>query len=203
MALIKTKGIILRKKDYHENDRLFIIYTEGLGKIQAIARGARKIKSKMAGHLDLLMIVDLMLARGLNFFQIAGATIAQNFSDLKKDLEKIKIGCYFLSLVDQLTKLEQKDKKNFKLLAEGLAALNHLSLNGRPAIWEIAWRLKLLKLLGYVSGFKEMQAARHQEILQQFLTADWEQLASKQADESLIRLADQASQEFLQIALDK
>lgn len=204
MPLIKTKGIILRKKDYHENDRLFIIFTEDLGKIQAIGRGARKIKSKMAGHLDLLMIVDLMLARGLNFFQIAGATIAQNFSALKEDLEKVNIGCYFLSLVDQLTKLEQKDEKIFKLLMEALTALDHLSINGRPDIWQIAWRLKLLKLLGYAPAFKENQREeRCRETIHQLLDAQWEQMAGWRADESLIRLADQSSQEFLQIALDK
>jgi len=68
-----VKGIILRKQDYRESDRLFVIYTDELGKIEAVAKGVRKIKSKMAGHLELFSIVNLMVAPGKNYYQIAGA----------------------------------------------------------------------------------------------------------------------------------
>ncbi len=66
-----VKGIILRKQDYRESDRLFVIYTDELGKISAVAKGARKIKSKMAGHLELFHVINLMVAPVKTNYKIA------------------------------------------------------------------------------------------------------------------------------------
>ena len=47
MGTIKTRGIVIKTQDYKENDKLVWIFTEDLGKITAIAKGAEKIKVKI------------------------------------------------------------------------------------------------------------------------------------------------------------
>ena len=47
-----TEGIILKRKDYQENDRLFTIYSKDYGKIDLIAKGTKKISSKLNSYLE-------------------------------------------------------------------------------------------------------------------------------------------------------
>ena len=69
----QDKAITLKRIDIKEADRLFVFYTKEHGKVEAVARGVKKINSKMAGHLEPLGIVDLMIARGKSIDQVAGA----------------------------------------------------------------------------------------------------------------------------------
>jgi len=119
----KTQGIILKRRDYREVDGLFSIYTKDRGKIEVVAKGVKKIKSKLSSHLDYFSLVDLMIAKGRNFDQIAGATMTRNFSSLKSDLGKIILGSYCFEVVDALIKTEYRDERIWKLLNEALELL--------------------------------------------------------------------------------
>jgi DNA repair protein RecO (recombination protein O) len=146
-----VKGIILKKQDYRENDRLFVIYTDELGKIDAVAKGVRKIKSKMAGHLELFFVVNLMVAPGRTYYQIAGADILKNFSNLKSDLGKIILGSHVLEVVDNFIKPEHPDSKIYKLLEELLEISNNKKIKDFLKMYGLSkfFVLKLLSLLGW------------------------------------------------------
>lgn len=47
MNIITTRGVVIKTQDYKENDKLVWLFTEKLGKISLIAKGARKNKSKL------------------------------------------------------------------------------------------------------------------------------------------------------------
>ncbi|MEA2088877.1 MAG: DNA repair protein RecO [Patescibacteria group bacterium] len=119
-----TIGVILRKKDFRESDIFFSIYTKDTGKVQAIARGVKKVKSKLGGHLDYFATVDLMIAKGKKFDHIAGAVIEKNFYCLKSDLNKINFGFYCLEIVDYFVKEGKKDNRIFFLIKDFLNLLN-------------------------------------------------------------------------------
>ncbi|MCD4705599.1 DNA repair protein RecO [bacterium] len=119
-----TIGIILRKRDFRESDIFFSVYTKDYGKIQAIARGVKKVKSKLGGHLDYFTIVDLMIAKGKKFDHIAGAVIEKNFCYLKNNLDRINFGFYCLEIVDYFIKEGKKDNRIFFLLKNFLDLLN-------------------------------------------------------------------------------
>lgn len=147
----RVKGIILKKQDYRESDRLFVIYTDELGKIEAVAKGLRKIKSKMAGHLDLFSVVNLMVAPGKIYYQIAGADALKNFPNLKADLGKIILGGYALEVVDDFTKPEHQDLKVYKLLEELLEIFDNQKNKNFLKLYGLSkfFILKLLALLGW------------------------------------------------------
>lgn len=147
----QIKGIILRKQDYRENDRLFIIYTDELGKIEAVAKGARKIKSKMAGHLELFSVVNLMIAPGKTYYQIAGATREKNFLNIKNDLVKTVLGSFCLEFLDVFTKLEHPDLKVYELLGDALEIFNDAKIKNFSKSYVLSkfFILKLLSLLGW------------------------------------------------------
>lgn len=60
----KTKGIILRKINYGDNDVIFEILSEGGQLISFIAKGARKIKSKYSGVLQLGLVINISYTKG-------------------------------------------------------------------------------------------------------------------------------------------
>ena len=64
MNRYQTEGIILKRVDFKEADRIITFITPDKGKIGAIAKGVRKPKSKLAGGIELLTISDLGLIRG-------------------------------------------------------------------------------------------------------------------------------------------
>ena len=64
--MIKTEAIILKTADLGETDRLLTIYSKEFGKIQVIARGTKKLESKLRYHLEPLSYSHLILVEGKN-----------------------------------------------------------------------------------------------------------------------------------------
>ena len=69
----QTEAIIIKKTKLGEADRILTLYTPHLGKIQGVARGVRRPRSKLAGHLELLTHSQVSLARGRNLDTITGS----------------------------------------------------------------------------------------------------------------------------------
>ena len=61
---LRAEAVVLRHTDWGEADRLLTLYTREQGKVRAVAKGARKINSRKAGHLEPFTRVKLQLARG-------------------------------------------------------------------------------------------------------------------------------------------
>ncbi len=70
MATYQTKAIILKRENIFEADRAYYLYTEEFGKVRAIAGSVRKIKAKLAGHLEPFNVVwvELMAKKGGDLF---------------------------------------------------------------------------------------------------------------------------------------
>lgn len=131
MYYYKTPGIILKSESYRESDRIYSIYTEKYGKMKAMAKGVRKIKSKLAGHLEPFNLTNLMIVRGKAIDKIISAVTIDSFEDIKKDFEKIAQISYILEVVDVLTKEHHRDEKIFELLRK---VLKELQLERFPII---------------------------------------------------------------------
>jgi len=54
MKSYKTEGIIIKRKNFGEADRILTIFTKNKGKISIVAKGVRKINSRRAPHIELL-----------------------------------------------------------------------------------------------------------------------------------------------------
>src|SRR5574340_836362 len=76
---IKVEAVVLRHSDWGEADRLLRIYTREAGKLRAIVKGARKLQSRKAGHLEPFTRVQLMLARGRDLWIVTQAETVNPF----------------------------------------------------------------------------------------------------------------------------
>jgi len=146
--MLKTSGFALRKNDYREYDRIYTVYTFDFGKISLLARGARKIKSKLAPHLEGLNEVRLNFAKGKIFNHLSGANVISINKGLLRDGEKISFFLECFNLLDRFIKPEEGDRKIYELIKEIFAATSSFNFSSYDKI-RIYFFWRLIDLLGY------------------------------------------------------
>lgn len=116
----RATGINLKGMPLGENDRLLTILTKEHGLIRAVAAGARKHRSAMAGRSGLFVVNDLQISVGRNMDRIKNAEVIQSFVGLGQTLAKLTAAQYLseLALMQALSAQPQDDL--FLMLVEHL-----------------------------------------------------------------------------------
>ena len=139
----RTEAVIIRRSDFGEADRLLTILTPR-GKRRVVAKGARKITSRLAGSIELFTHTSLLLAVGRTLDIVTQSTILHGFAALRSDLRRIGASYYVAELIDRLTEEEDENRPAFELLVATLQALDTM-----PQI-DLILRFYELHLLGYL-----------------------------------------------------
>jgi DNA repair protein RecO (recombination protein O) len=134
----QTAAIIIKKTKLGEADRILTMYTPGLGKIQGVAKGVRRPKSKLSGHLELLTYSQVTLAQGHNLDTITGS--------------QTSYGLYAIELVNQFTAERVVDENLFHLLLDTLQ--NLCQTNNRELLLRY-FEIHLLNEAGYRPQLQE------------------------------------------------
>ncbi len=143
---VRTEAIVLRHKNWGEADRLLWLYTRKAGKVQAIAKGVRKIKSRKAGHLEPFTRVNLLMARGRSFLIVTQAETIDAHLNLRDDLLLVGYAAYVTELLDRFTYDEDDNLQIYRLLKD---TLSRIDTEIDPRIPVRYFEVKLLGLLGY------------------------------------------------------
>lgn len=124
MSLTKTRGVVLRAINIREADRILEIYSDDLGKLRAVAKGVRKIQSRLAGHLEPFTYVDLMLAKGRGELPtVTAARALKHYEGVRRDLKRVAAASYIAELVGRLSPDGQASRYFPKLLRSALEEL--------------------------------------------------------------------------------
>jgi len=143
----RVDAVVLRHADWGEADRLLTLYTRERGKMRAIAKGARKIRSRKAGHLEPFTRVTLQLARGHDLYIVTQADTLDAFLPIHENLVKTGHAAYIVELLDRFTYEDESENYNiFRLLTE---ALSRLEKDVDPWLAIRYYEVRLLDLLGY------------------------------------------------------
>lgn len=144
--IYKTEAVILKQAPIGEADRILTLFTASLGKIKAVAKGVRRPKSRIGGHLEPLSHCRLMLARGRSLDIISSAETIHSFPKVKEQLEGIARALICLELVDAFTAEEQPNIGILHLLIESLEWLE----SGEQDLVIRFFEFHLLQQLGYM-----------------------------------------------------
>jgi DNA repair protein RecO (recombination protein O) len=142
-----TSAVILRRQAFRENDARVVAYSSDQGRLELVARGTRKTSSKLAGHLEPLTSVDLLVVKGRQFDYVGSAASDRSFYRLKNDSAATRAAGqgvrYFISLIKEGV----EDARLYELLVSYFCLLD--SQAGEPErLYELfVWRL--LALLGF------------------------------------------------------
>jgi len=152
MPTIKIQGIILRRENFREYDRIFTIYARDLGKISCIASGIRKVKSKQAGHMEPFTCSELMLAHGRSgILRLATSVSVHDYPRIRCSVAKIMVANQCLELVDASTSEGHPDRIVYDMLLSMFAVLEEMqALPYEKGLFLVrSYGLKLLSYLGY------------------------------------------------------
>lgn len=169
-----AQGIVLRRRDYREYDRLVSIYTDHYGKIEAVARGVRKPASKLAGHLEPFSYSSFMLATGRVFDVLATSVKLSSFRIPQTDLLSFGLASYFFEAVERLTRQRLPDPALFHLQVNYLTLFEEsLDVHAGSAVFQrilltTHFLMQLLHRLGFapsldhcVFGHERLAAGSH------------------------------------------
>lgn len=150
----QTQGVVLSYQDHGESDRVITVYSGDLGKIYATGRGVKKIKAKLAGHLELFNLIDLQLIlKRNNNFLITSAVNIDSFPSIKNSVKKINIAFAISELTEKIVLEGQEDARIFNLITHSLKSLNDSSKNCELIYYYFAFRT--LEFLGYRPELKK------------------------------------------------
>lgn len=142
---LKLRGIILKRTNYKEADRILTVYTDSLGKITALAKGVRKISSKKRGHIEPLSIATLYLIKTGNWYLITQSETIQSNRNLRSDQDSLDLAVLCMEALDKMT---EQDEPNITLLRLISKTLQFLEGEEKYDICA-GYLIKLLKISGF------------------------------------------------------
>ncbi len=124
--IIKTEAVVLGKINYGDSSCIASLFTEELGRISVIVKGARSPKSKYGKIVDLINHLLVVLykkeSREVQFF--SGADIIDHYPAIKEDLNKLKYAYSIAELVKNLLAEHEINKKIFKGIVRIFGKIN-------------------------------------------------------------------------------
>ena len=141
----KTEGIVLRVRNLGEADRIVTLYTKERGKLNVVARGARRIRNRLLSPTQVFTHGRYLIFPGKGLHNLSQADIINSGQNLRDDLEKFAYASYITELLDSSTAEEDPSLEVFALLAGTLS----LGEKGRLQLAARAFEIRLMRALGY------------------------------------------------------
>ena len=141
----KTRAIILRARNLGEADKIFTLFTDERGKLDAVAKGVRRAGSRLAGRLEFASEAALLMHRGRNLDVISSAEIERAFWTTIVDPGAFGTAHALIELVDAFCELDFAMPDVYALLRGALGALIDST---DPASLVPRFSSRLLVLLG-------------------------------------------------------
>jgi DNA repair protein RecO (recombination protein O) len=149
MSTVNATALVIRTTDWSETSRICTLWTREFGKVRALAKGGRRLKSAFESALDLLTVCSIVLLRkssgGLDL--LTEAQVAKRFSRLTSALPALYTGYYIAEMLADWT---EEDDPHPTLFEEALATLSDLGQPDVPTGPRLArFEMVLLRELGY------------------------------------------------------
>lgn len=147
------EALILRRNDWRENDSRVVLYTKKFGKLSLVARGAKKFKSKIAGHIEPISLASVMVLKGRAFDYLGSAVTQKSYLNIKNDLNALYFVGQSFSLFDAQVKEGLPDEELFNFLISWLDTVEEKSSTGlskeNGELLFNYFSIRLLVILGY------------------------------------------------------
>lgn len=146
MALYKAEALVLRTRPLGEADKIVTLFTQSEGKISAVARGARRVRSRLLGGTQLFMHGCFLLFRGRSLDTLSQVEVATSFRFLREDLVAMAQASYIAELVDLLIEEREPVEDLFALV---LATWHWLAAGTNSTLALRAFEVRAMAALGY------------------------------------------------------
>ncbi|MDB5164432.1 MAG: repair protein RecO [Candidatus Saccharibacteria bacterium] len=147
MNQLVTRGIVLRRTNYGEADRIVTLLTPEQGKISLMARGVRRSKSKLAGGIELFSVSDITYIRGRgDLGTLVSTRLLKYYANIVKDIERVQLGYELIKMLNRATE-DAPESDYFDLLETAFASLDDASID--LELVRLWFESQLLRLSGH------------------------------------------------------
>lgn len=141
-----THGIILNRRDFGEADRIITLLTPDHGKLTLMAKGVRRVKSKLAGGIELFSVSEITFVKGRGEVgTLVSTRLVKHYGEIVKDLDRTMLGYDLIKKVAKATE-EVPEEAYFSVLTVTFEALN--DANTPPLLIHLWLLMQLLRLGG-------------------------------------------------------
>jgi DNA repair protein RecO (recombination protein O) len=158
MNQLVTNGIILNRTNYGEADRIITLLTPDQGKVRLIAKGVRKVKSKLAGGIELFSVSNITYIRGRKEIgTLISARLIKHYGDIVKDLNRTMLGYELIKQLDKATE-DELEAEYFALLEQVFELLDKATETLSPPDYiefvRMWFTMRLLRLGGHMPNLE-------------------------------------------------
>jgi DNA repair protein RecO len=121
---LTTLGIVIKRNTSQESDLIITLLTPSMGKIVAIAKGAKNIKSTRLSHLQLGNTIKAHLYQRNNRYWLSESVSTVNFLNSKKNLSQLSLLFYFLELINRVIAENQQIDQVYSISSKLISAIN-------------------------------------------------------------------------------
>jgi DNA repair protein RecO len=148
MKALVTEGIVLSRINFGEADRILTILTPEQGKLRLIAKGVRKIKSKLAGGVELFSVTEISYISGKSDIgTLVSSRLKTHYGRIVTDIDRVQLGYDLIKTINRATE-DHPESDYFDLLNEAFLSLDdHEIDNDLIKLW---FGAQLLKINGHM-----------------------------------------------------
>ena len=147
MSYLKTKGLIIKEVNFDEADKIVTIFSRSRGRISALAKGARRPRSKLVAGTQLLSYCDYVLFSGREMYSINSSEVIEPFYGIRNDIIRLTYAAHFVDLISDVMQENQPAPRVLQLLLNSLYMLS--KTDKEPELIARIFELRFLSILGY------------------------------------------------------
>jgi len=151
-----TEAINLKNYPLNDNDSIVIMFSKNKGLIRAVAKGAKKPKSKLGARIQMFIANKIQLFEGKNLDTIGQAQSLNTFSKIRNDLDKISYSMYIAELVNNFCSKLYQDVESEKIYDLLYCAYNKVqnAISKKEILFTILrFQIHLMNILGWELDF--------------------------------------------------
>lgn len=146
------------RTDYGEADRIITLLTPDQGKLRLMAKGVRRVKSKLAGGIELFSTSDITFIRGKGEIgTLISARLHRHYARIVGDIERVQLGYELIKQLHKVTE-DEPGREYFELLEQAFAALDDPAV--APALIRLWFQAQLLRLAGHTPNLQTDSSGR-------------------------------------------
>ena len=157
MPLRETEAIVLRTYRLAEADKIASLLTRQMGRLRAVAAGARRTKSRYGSALEPLSHVRALIFERENrdLLRMNSAELIESFFDMQKDYRVQLAAQYLAEVAERMIPEREPNDRLFRLFLAVLRSLKHSGEVTRPLLYFDYW---LVRLAGFLPDFDHCQS---------------------------------------------
>lgn len=143
----ELSGIVLRATDIKESDRLLTIYTDKMGIITALAKGARSIKSRKLASTQQFCYSNFIIYGVADKLYVREAELVESFYSVRDSIESLALAMYVTEVIENVATAEP-DSDLLRLTLNTLYAIGK-GTYGLDKV-KAAFEMRTVTILGFM-----------------------------------------------------